>query len=248
VVETRAHGRLSLTHPGETPRPAALLWHYAENGEALRRVRREYSGWRPEALGAHGLTAATVVDVGAATGTPDLYRSFPDAHLVLVDPLVEHERPLRNWADRRGEYHLLALGERQGTLTMNVLERALGMSSALTSIIDRTREEPVSRQVDVTTLDTLYEQRRWTPPFGLKIDTEGYEDRVLKGARRTLAETQFVIAEVSVARRFEGGHSFAQLIALLDEAGFALTDVLDGLKWSHSGEMIFMDALFRRCD
>lgn len=56
---------------------------------ALRRAEwqiRRAPGW-PKLLG--HLSPATVLDVGAARGTPELYASFPNAHLVLIDPVSE---------------------------------------------------------------------------------------------------------------------------------------------------------------
>jgi Methyltransferase FkbM domain len=70
------------------------------------------------------------------------------------------------------------------------------------------------------------DQRGWTPPFGLKIDVEGFERQVVEGAARFLEQTQFVIAEVSVSPRFEGGASSAEFIALLRSHGFEVLDVL----------------------
>src|SRR3954449_6529991 len=59
-------------------------------------VRRKDSGVRrtPEAVLAHvkrlGFAPATVIDVGVAYGTPELYDAFPDARFLLVDPLEEY--------------------------------------------------------------------------------------------------------------------------------------------------------------
>jgi hypothetical protein len=33
-----------------------------------------------------------VIDVGVANGTPELYRAFPKANLILVDPLLDVSR------------------------------------------------------------------------------------------------------------------------------------------------------------
>ena len=64
------------------------------------------------------------------------------------------------------------------------------------------------------------ERYSFQSPFGLKIDTEGFDYQVIQGARNFLRETQFVIAEVNVAKRYEGGYSFAEFIAIRDENGF----------------------------
>jgi hypothetical protein len=64
-------------------------------------------GWRPENLRKPGLSPATLIDVGVAMGTPALYRAFPDAHLVLIEPLAEYEQDLaRLVRETGGEYPL----------------------------------------------------------------------------------------------------------------------------------------------
>jgi hypothetical protein len=58
----------------------------------LRRQARSWTGWdihpygwRPRRL-AGRYNPATIIDVGVASGTPELYAAFPNAFLLLVDP------------------------------------------------------------------------------------------------------------------------------------------------------------------
>jgi hypothetical protein len=82
------------------------------------------------------------------------------------------------------------------------------------------------REVEVKTLDTLMEEYGFEPPFGLKIDTEGFEDQVIRGATNFLRRTEFVIAELSVAERFMDSYTFAAFTGLMDKNDFFLWDVL----------------------
>jgi FkbM family methyltransferase len=224
-----------------------LLWRFSSDLNLLEEERKKSSGWRPANLRKHGFSPRTVVDVGAAHGTPHLYGAYPDAHHVLVEPLRECEESLKWWVGKQGgEYLLAAIGDREGHVALHVDKDRHWASSVLPPAGPSTDGSAEERTVPITTLDRLYEERGWPAPFGLKIDTEGFEDRVIEGATRLLLETEFVIAEVSVAQRFEGSYSFADFIALMKSAGFRLADILDGLKSSHSGEVIFIDALFRR--
>jgi hypothetical protein len=95
------------------------------------------------------------------------------------------------------------------------------------------------------TLDELARERALPAPFALKIDTEGFELEVLRGARRFLEDTLLVVAEVSVARRFEGGYTFAQFIAEMDQRGFRLATFLD-LVGLRRPELLYVDAVFVR--
>jgi hypothetical protein len=38
-----------------------------------------------------GLNPGTVIDAGVARGTPDLHQAFPQAHLLLIEPVNEYE-------------------------------------------------------------------------------------------------------------------------------------------------------------
>jgi FkbM family methyltransferase len=225
---------------------AFIIWRTGRRADN-EEWRRE-TGWRAENLRKPGLAPATVIDVGVARGTPNLYAAFADAHFVLVEPLREFEEDLQRICRRRGgEYVLAAAGARPGRAELFVDQRMLYASSLL---MDERRplgeqEALERREVPVTTLNLLRAERGWTGPFGLKIDAEGYEHHVIEGAAGLLAETQFVISEVSVTRPLRGGISFAEFIALMDRHGFEVYDLLDGLKRG-TGPVDFVDVFFRR--
>jgi FkbM family methyltransferase len=192
--------------------------------DVLKRLVPLLAGWEPDRLRGHGVVPATVIDVGVAAGTPELYEAFPHAYFVLVEPLREFEQSLRRIVgEYAGEYHLVAAGPREGRA-----ELRLDASPALSSLLDpaeqRTGGEP--RDVPITTLDSLSHSQGWRGPFGIKIDVEGYERHVIEGATELLADTDFVIIESSVNARFEGGVRVDALIALMREHGFTVADIL----------------------
>jgi FkbM family methyltransferase len=196
---------------------------------ALRRAGwevRRAPGW-PKFLG--HLSAATVLDVGAGHGTPELYVSFPDAHFVVIEPVSEY-RPALEAALKGMPAELLpvAVGAEPAELELRVDPGQLGRSSfhgrtALTS-----RDVALQpRPVEVRTLDGLRAERSWQPPFFLKLDTEGHELDVIRGAASFLTETVAVLAEVSVARRFKDGYHFHELIGEMAGAGFLVANIID---------------------
>jgi FkbM family methyltransferase len=205
-------------------------------------------GWSTDNLRKQGLAPVTVIDVGAAGGTPPLYRAFPDAYYVLIEPLHEFEPKLQETLERwHGELVRSAVGEAQGHAVLNVNSEMPAMSSlrSTASAHPAAAVESEQRRVEVTTLDCLLEERMWTPPFGLKIDTEGAEDLVIRGADRLLRDTQFVIAEVWAARAFEGGYTFAEFMSLMESRGFDLRDILHVRRSRMTNELMYIDALFR---
>jgi FkbM family methyltransferase len=191
---------------------------------------RRVAGWSPQNLAKPGLTPRTVIDVGANTGTPPLYEAFPDSYLVLVEPLAECEPSLDEVLNRSRGVHLpVAVGRQVGSVIINVEPRRNAKSSILSRTdLTVTGDQLEQREVPVTTLDAIVADHHLEPPFGLKIDTEGYEIDVIEGATELLRETQFVIAEVSIADRFVASYSFADFIAIMDARGFRVCDILRG--------------------
>ena len=97
----------------------------------------------------------------------------------------------------------------------------------------------------VTTLDALRAERGWEGPFGLKIDAEGYEHRVIEGAAALLRDTQFVIAEVSVTRPFSRWRLVRGVHRAHGPPRVRVHDLLDGLKRG-TGGVDFVDVMLRR--
>ena len=72
---------------------------------------------------------------------------------------------------------------------------------------------------------------------------------MIAGATELLTETEFVIAEISMRpKRFDENYSFAEFIALMDEHGFRLCDILDAPRLQRAVELQYIDGMFRRVD
>ena len=205
--------------------------------------------WLPEVMRKRGLAPATVIDVGAGRGTPPLYEAFPDAYLVLIEPIREFEPALARFVSGRpGEYQLVAVGASEGMGTIKVNPRCLLTSTMSKGSEAQTRgpqRDFESREIPLTTLDRLLEGARWRSPFGLKIDVEGFERQVVEGATRLLEDTQFVISELWLSNWF-GEAGLVDFLDFMYSRGFELCDILDAPRPKPNREMIFIDAMFWR--
>jgi FkbM family methyltransferase len=202
----------------------------------MRKFRAEY-------LSRLGLKAATIFDIGVGQGTPPLYKAFGDRKIVLIDPQAGVKEALHEKRPKTKAYdfHAVGLAASPGTATLHVYRGSIGR----TSFSGRPNLSPrTSYTVPVTTLDRLVEENGYSAPFGIKIDTEGHELEVLRGARQTLQATEFVICEVSTRKRFVQGYKFSEIIALMAESGFEVIDVLN----VEPGVPKFLDCLFVRSD
>jgi hypothetical protein len=92
----------------------------------------------------------------------------------------------------------------------------------------------------VAPLDELLGEIDAKGPFGIKIDTEGFELEVLKGARAVLSETAFVFAEVNLTERFEGSYRPSELIGFLADHGFELADPIPNAQHARHFDGLFL--------
>jgi FkbM family methyltransferase len=165
-----------------------------------------------------------------------------------VEPLSEFFEDIGQiLARRRGMHIPAAAWSSEGELELRVQPRWTERSShySLHPLI-RTGDPLTPRRVQVTTIDRIIAKHAFPEPFGLKIDTEGAELEVIRGADATLERTLFVIAEVGVLHnRFEGSYSFAQFIAAMDQAGFEVCDLL-GIGRANSSHVVDVDLVFQR--
>ena len=181
-------------------------------------------------LQSFGFEVDTVLDVGVDAGTPFLYEAFPDKKFILFDPIEETARRVAPWREHIDyDLHIVALDAEKGQAELIIpttdrkrrsLATVAGFSAEYETRISNTERRTVEkRRLDSYTADL-------EGKFGLKIDTEGNELAVIRGAEATLKRTEFVIAEVSVKRRFKDGYRFSEFVAEMGKHGFELIEAL----------------------
>ena len=192
----------------------------------------------------NGLAPVTVIDVGAASGTGELYEAFPDAHLILVEPLEEFAPALRKVAMvlKRVDLFMGVAASKPGSLTINVHPDLVGSS------IYREEEDSdvngIPRTVSAITLDQLCKEKKADGPYLLKVDTQGAELEALKGAEAILPETVFLILETSLFDIFKGGPQFFDCVTYMKERGFVVYDLFDMRYRPLDGALVQVDLAF----
>lgn len=138
------------------------------------------------------------IDIGVGPkGTPQLWEKYARKKIFCIDPLDE-ARDITNKLLEGSDFKFFqfALGSTPGRMFLNVEENK-GRSSLLNvTEINQESKDIVKQEVDVVRLDELLKDDVSNEKIGMKIDTEGYELEVLKGATEMLKKTTFVLAEV----------------------------------------------------
>jgi len=203
-------------------------------------------GWSPSFLRRIG-RMDTVIDVGVLEGTPALYQAFPDARLVLVEALPGYRQKCLQLLAAHpggGEVHMCAVGAEDGSATIRYYPDRPATSSLLETE-DGGHGEPVRIDVPLRRLDGLVKPDSLAGNALLKIDVEGMELEVLKGAVGLLPHIRCIIAETSIRKRHRDSYRFADVVAFLASHGLHLYDALrvTRRKAMRPGASI-MDAIF----
>ncbi len=208
-------------------------------------------------LGLPQLSIGTVIDVGANKGQFARFASqfFPTAQMYCFEPLKEPFRALGAWGEAQGgRVHCfqLALGDREGEVEMHQHMHHSPSSSLLDStgvshrLYPQTREERMTR-VRLSTLDRALEDFLDGMPrrILLKLDVQGFEDRVLRGGLKVLSQCHAVLLEVCIDVLYDGQAHFCDLVQILKSVGLNYSGNLDQV-YGKDGRVIFLDAAFVR--
>ena len=80
----------------------------------------------------------------------------------------------------------------------------------------------------------------------MKIDVQGYDFEVLKGAAGLLPQVDFVIVEIGVQLLYEQQASFEEIYDYMRSLGFVYAGDFDQLVSPKDGKILQIDALFCR--
>ena len=189
-----------------------------------------------------------VIDIGAASGTPELYGAFPAAYHLLIEPLREFENSLRDVLRQiEGDYVLAVASDQEGFATLNVHSRDLD-SSSLFHEAEGAYADGAPREVAAVTIDGLVSQRALQGPFLLKADVQGAELKVLDGAAETLKQTEAVILEVLLFGILVGCPQLPEVIAYMKTKGFVPYDIFGYLYRPRDNALSQVDIVFVRED
>jgi len=206
-------------------------------------------------LGLRSLPIGTVIDCGANVGQfgRAISNVFPAARLYCFEPLEAPYNQLAVWAKTqqgRVQCFNLALGDEEGEIEMHRHDGHSPSSSLLAStahgneIYPQTTAESFVK-VHLTTLDKALERHLADMPKDilLKLDVQGFEDRVLRGATRVLSECVACVLEVCLDPLYEGQADFFDLSCLLNDAGYRYAGNLEQV-YADDGRVIYLDAVF----
>ncbi|MDE2465567.1 MAG: FkbM family methyltransferase [Alphaproteobacteria bacterium] len=196
---------------------------------------------------------ATLIDAGANKGQFSLAAraTHPEAEIVAFEPLdapaAIFEQVFAN--DRRIRLIRAALGEQSGMAEIHVSRRMDSSSllpiGKLQEQIFPGTEEAAIENVRVVRLDEELAVSGLPKPILLKIDVQGFELELLKGAKASLPHIDGIYTELSFVPLYSGQPLAHEVIAWLAEHDFRLAAIYH-VSYRANGAAVQADVHFRR--
>lgn len=168
-----------------------------------------------------GFNPDFVIDVGAQTGTPELYNTFPDSRHIFIEPVNECLDVLSQIAKSLTHASILSCAVSNFNGESNI---SLTDSKQYSSIDEVIGSE--NRIIEVKTIDSICEEFQITGQVLLKIDVDGPEVKVLQGSKTLLKQGCVIVIEASMA---DEKPRFSQVVDYLSSYGYEVFDIVDPL-------------------
>ena len=191
-----------------------------------------------------------IIDVGAALGEWSLKTSriFPESKYILVEPLEKYLPSLEKTNNILNYSKIIknVVSDKIGQVTFNVHEDLVG--SSLKNEIEGKEVDGDQIVIDGTTLNEVCNEEDSSAKYLLKIDTQGSEIEVLKGATDILPQTECIILETSFFQSFVDGPTIFNVINFMKEKGFVVYDMFGFLYRPYDIALSQVDLVFVKED
>jgi FkbM family methyltransferase len=198
----------------------------------------------------------TIIDVGAASGSTVLQwlEEFPNAHVHAVEPLPDSFEAVKRIAARypgRVTPWNFAASDVDATTTMyshpdhTTSSSLLARTEYCANILPSTNVEKAIA-IDTRRLDTAL-PGDLAGDILLKMDVQGTEDKVIRGATNLLKKTSCVLTEISIAGVYHDQCTFSVLNRLMEDNGFQLSGFLEQFHLT-DGTPVYADVVYSRSD
>ena len=189
--------------------------------DIVRRRKRDYI-WLQE------LEIRTLLDIGANVGqyASEMRKIFPKAQIYSFEPLKDCFKQLNENMKNDARFQALncALSDEPGETQINRNEHS--PASSLLKLGDLHRKHYTyavatrSETIRVECLDKMAGQLKIETPLMIKMDVQGFEDKVIAGGVKTIRKAKILIVETSFEELYEGQPLFDDIYEKLKELGF----------------------------
>lgn len=193
-----------------------------------------------------GFDPLWAIDVGAFEGewTKMFKKVFPKARVLMLEGQRSKQIVLENLCrvDSSLYFYTSVLGAEAGR------QVDFNINSTVSSVLEE--YQPYNFEKEPRTIETIDNIMKGLPDFHhldfIKLDVQGYEMEVLKGAKNTISSVSFVLCEVSLIEINKGCPLIGAMITFMDDLGFRLYDICSFIRRPLDRALWQTDLLFIR--
>jgi FkbM family methyltransferase len=198
----------------------------------------------------------TILDIGANTGqfARQFRYFFPEARICSFEPLPECFAELQQ--NFKGDINFqafnFALGHQNSFA--EIIPNTYSPTSSLLPMLETCKRNfPVVGElpkirIELKRLDDLEAELNLELPLLVKIDVQGYEDRVIAGGAPVIQKADMLILEMSFLPLYENSILFDEMNERLRNLGFHFRGTFETIHSQTTGEVLQIDAIYCRND
>ena len=194
----------------------------------------------------------TVLDIGANVGqfAKEIREKIPHAQVYSFEPLKECFDKLNEKmkTDENFKSFNFALGNTEKEMEMHKSaytpsSSLLQMSETHKTLFPHTKEHS-EEKIKIKKLDDVAKNLNLEKEILIKVDVQGFEDKVLAGGENTFRKAKVAIIETSFVELYDGQPLFDDIYEKLKSLGFKYSGSLQQKLNKHTGAIISEDSMF----
>ena len=209
---------------------------------------------RRRTLWLRNMNIETILDIGANTGqfAKSMHELFPEARLYSFEPLKDCYDELLVQFKNVPQFQAfnVALGDETGLVEIHRSEYSpssslLPMKELHKTCFPYTKEE-IIQKINIVRLDDIADSLNLRKPMLVKLDVQGYEDKVISGGKSVIGQADIVITELSVEQLYDGQPLFDEIYKTMTSMGFQYRGNYEQLCSPDDGRVLQVDGIFTR--
>ncbi len=182
-----------------------------------------------------------ILDVGAHFGgfTKLAKQSFPDSEIICIEANRDCEEELKK---NNCEYYISLVGDMNEKVVFfkNKTDPTSTGNSIYRELTHHYSDENIIKeQIRMTTLDNIFESKN--KDFDLiKINTQGSEIDILKGAASLIKNTKGIILRTAVTKYNQNAPLEPTVIQYMSSINFSVKETLGELSWVAQKDLLFI--------
>lgn len=193
----------------------------------------------------------TIIDIGANEGqfAKKARNLFPNSLIISFEPIPTIYENLKAsfLDDKRFKSFNVGLGQKEEKMKLWLNEYTpsssiLKMNRHTEHFDFAVKQNQIEIRIDQ--LDNYKSEFDSSQPYMVKIDVQGYEDKVIKGGKEIIKNAQLIITEVSFSSLYQEQVLFDQIYMTLKDMGFKYAGNYEQLYSPVNNEVLQADAIF----